>query len=130
MTVPLMRIWGLFAVARPIPWDAQDTLRDHIDRVVDALKEAHGVVEVETEAELEEGEVRIEIVIAGIDEAHADRVGRETIGASIRGCDARHSQLLPPDEEAAFIHNLPSRSGLLTPLWRLRRLMVEPVVGA
>lgn len=122
-----MRIDGEFAVARPIPWDEDDTLRDHIDQVIDALTEAEGVVEVDTEAELDQGRVHLGIVLAGAGEDGADRTGRETLAASIRECSGRHFQLLPEAEEAALIQNIPSRSGLLTPLWRLRTLSIEPV---
>ncbi len=128
MTEPLVRLVGEFAVARPIPWDEDDTLRDHLDRVIDALTAAAGVVEVDTEADLEHGEVRLSIVFAEADE-DADRTGRTTIAAAIRQCDGRHFQLLPPKDEEAFSQNIPARSGLLTPLWRLRTISVGPLDG-
>lgn len=127
MTDRLARVEGEFAVARPIPWDEDDTLRDHVDRVVDALTNAESVVEIETEAELEQGNVRLAIVLAGANQKEIDRIGRETIAASIREGSGRHFQLLEAEEEEAFSQNLPSRSGLLTPLWRLRKLTVGPV---
>ena len=126
MTEPLVRLVGEFAVARPIPWDEDDTLRDHLDRVIDALTATDRVVEVDTEADLEHGEVRLSIVLAEPGE-DADRTGRETFAAAIRKCEGRHFQLLSPKEEAEFSDNIPSRSGLLTPLWRLRRIAVKPV---
>ena len=128
MTASLIRVRGDFAVARPIPWDDQDTLRDHVDRVVDALMVAAGVVEVETEARLEEGSVKLSIVLAGADAEGAHLLGRETFAASIRECEGRHYQLLSAEEEASLSPNLPSRSGLLTPLWRLRTISVERVL--
>jgi hypothetical protein len=130
MTIPLVRVEGEFAVARPIPWDDEDALRDHIDRVVDALTTATDVVEVETEAELDKGHVRLVIALAGADQEDADRAGRETLAASIRDCDGRHFQLLSEDEEEALTQKLPLRGGLLTPLWRLRTLTVGPVTRA
>ncbi len=129
MTGPLVRVDGEFAVARPIPWDEEDTLRAHVDRVVDALVAADRVVEVDTEAELEGGHVRLAIVLAGTDEPGADRVGREMMAVSIRSCDGRHLQLLGEEEEAGLVASLPSRGGLLSPMWRLRRLSVSPVGG-
>ncbi len=128
MTASLTRVRGDFAVARPIPWDDQDTLRDHVDRVVDALMLAAGVVEVETEARLEEGSVKLAVVLADADAEGADLLGRETFAASIRECEGRHYQLLSAEEEASLSPNLPSRSGLLTPLWRLRTISVERVL--
>ena len=128
MTASLTRVRGDFAVARPIPWDDQDTLRDHVDRVVDALIVAAGVVEVETEAKLEEGSVKLSVVLAGADAEGAHLLGRETFAASIRECEGRHYQLLSAEEEASSSPNLPSRSGLLTPLWRLRTISVERVL--
>ncbi len=128
MTDSLIRVRGDFAVARPIPWDDQDTLRDHVDRVIDALMLAAGVVEVETEARLEEGSVKVAVVLAGADAEGADLLGREAFAASIRECEGRHYQLLSAEEEASLSPNLPSRSGLLTPLWRLRTILVEPVL--
>ena len=127
MTIPLIRATGEFAVARPIPWDEDDTLRDHVDSVINALTEADRVVEVDAEAQLDEGQVRLAIIVAGVEEENADRSAREALAVSIRMCEGRHFQLLPPDEEAALLHNVPSRSGLLSPLWRLRRLAIEPV---
>ena len=127
MTATLTRVRGDFAVARPIPWDDQYTLRDHVDRVVDALMVAAGVVEVETEARLEEGSVQLSVVLAGADAEGAHLLGRETFAASIRECEGRHYQLLSAEEEASLSPNLPTRSGLLTPLWRLRTISVERV---
>jgi hypothetical protein len=127
MTIPLARVEGEFAVARPIPWDDDDTLRDHIDRVIDALTTADNVVEVETNADLEAGHVRLVILLTGAGQEDADRAGREALAASIRDCHGRHFQLLSEDEEEALTQNLPSRSGLLTPMWRLRTLTVGPV---
>jgi hypothetical protein len=127
MTTRLLRVEGDFAVARPIPWDDEDTLRDHIDRVVDALTSATRVVEVETEAELETGNVRMVILLTGPGGEDAERAGRETLAASIRDCHARHYQLLSEDEEEVLTQNLPARGGLLTPMWRLRTMTVGPV---
>jgi hypothetical protein len=127
MTVPLMRVGGEFAVARPIPWDEDDSLRAHIDRVVDSLTGADDVVEVATEVELDEGQVQLSVVVAGADQDRADRIGRERMAESIRHCDGRHFQLLGEQEEAELANALPSRSGLLTPLWRLRTLATSPV---
>ena len=127
MTATLTRVRGDFAVARPIPWDDHYTLRDHVDRVVDALMVAAGVVEVETEARLEEGSVQLSVVLAGADAEGAHLLGRETFAASIRECEGRHYQLLSAEEEASLSPNLPTRSGLLTPLWRLRTISVERV---
>jgi len=126
MTDPLVRLAGDFAVARPIPWDESDTLRDHLDRVIDALTATEGVIEVDTEADLEHGQIRLSIVLAESGD-DPDRTGRTTIAAAIRQCEGRHFQLLPAKEEAALSHNVPSRSGLLTPLWRLRTIAVEPL---
>ncbi|GMQ85878.1 MAG: hypothetical protein BMS9Abin07_1448 [Acidimicrobiia bacterium] len=128
MTAPLIRVRGDFAVARPIPWDERDTLRDHVDRVVDALMLVASVVEVETEATLDEGRVTLAVVLAAVDAQGADVIGRETFAASIRECEGRHYQLLSTEQEANQSPNLPSHSGLLTPLWRLRTLSVEPVL--
>ena len=130
MTASLIRVQGDFAVARPIPWDDQDTLRDHVDRVVDALMLIASVVEVETEARLEEGNVKLAVVLAAADAEGADLLGRETFAASIRECEGRHYQLLSAEEEASLSPILPARSGLLTPLWRLRTILVEPVLDS
>ena len=69
-------------------------------------------------------------ILAGADQEDADRAGRETLAASIRDCDGRHFQLLSEDEEEALTQKLPSRGGLLTPLWRLRTLTVGPATPA
>ncbi len=86
------------------------------------------MVEVEIEARLEAGSVKLTIVLAGADAEGADLLGRETLAASIRECEGRHYQLLSAEEEAILSPNLPSHSGLLTPLWRLRTIFVEPVL--
>jgi hypothetical protein len=125
MTIPLVRVDGDFAVARPIPWDEEDSLRAHVDRVIDSLTAQSAVVEVDARVNLDEGNVHFSVVMAGEDEEEADRSAREAIGASIRECEGRHFQLLPAEEEAELSRNVPARSGLLTPLWRLRKLSVE-----
>ena len=126
MTAPLQRVECDFAVARPIPWDESDTLRDHVDAVVDALTASNGVVEVDAAADAEQGNVHLAVVLADADE-DPEAQGRSTIAAAIRVGEARHLQLLSGEEEEKFTQNLPSRSGLLTPLWRLRTIAVEPI---
>jgi hypothetical protein len=125
MTAPLQRVDCDFAVARPIPWDENDTLRDHVDGVVDALTATDGVVEVDTVADPARGGVRLVVVLAEPGE-DPELEGRSTIASAIRAAEARHLQLLSGEEEAKFTQTLPSRSGLLTPLWRLRTIAVEP----
>ncbi len=129
MTAALILISSEFAVARPIPFDEDDTLTDHVDRVVDSLMQAGRVVEIDAEADVDAGNVKLGIIVAGTSEADADRMGRETIAMSIRDSDARHTQLLSAEEEEVLTVNLPSRSGLLTPVWRLRTMTIEPMRG-
>lgn len=128
MTAPLQRVGCDFAVARPIPWDEDDTLRGHVDAVVDALTATDGVVEVDAVADAAQNNVRLAVVIADLGE-DPEAEGRTTIAAAIRAAEARHLQLLSGEEEAKFTQNLPARSGLLTPLWRLRTIDVQPVEG-
>lgn len=122
----LQRVDSDFAVARPIPWDEDDTLPGHVDRVIDALTELDGVVEVDAAADSGVGGVRLAVVLADPGDEPEDKA-RRTLSEAIRDAGARHLQLLSGEEEAALTQNLPSRSGLLTPLWRLRTISVAPL---
>lgn len=123
----LLRAVSEFIVTTRIPWDARDdSLRDHVDAVVDALKECAPVRDVTVEADLERSAATL-VVVAHVPR---DRRGpgdevRRLIGGAINRSGGLHEHLLPIAEEA---QQKPERNtwwGLLTPRWSARSVRID-----
>ena len=128
MSDNLWRAESEFTVSRRIPWDNDEGLRPHIDRVVDAVRGNEATAEVEVDADLESAHVALSVIVVVPEDGDGDSVAREHIGAAIRECGARHEGLLPlVDESRLEIRSRPF-SGLRMPLWIFFRMTGDRVV--
>lgn len=118
-----------FALTRRVEWSDGDEIRQHLDEVIDALHESEEVLEVEVDADLSLGRVRMQLVCAVLPEEDADLCVRRTAAAAIRECGGRHDGLLPLAEESRVKANLNAWSGLRTPRWEPRRFAVSRIVA-
>ena len=110
-----------FDVARRIGWE-DDAVAQHVDDVLDRLRQGQGVRSMSVEANMDTG--RVELVV-GFDSLIADdpqHHGALMIGVAIRASGGMHQGLLPLSEEAVLRPEIGQRSGLRTPIWNVRRL--------
>ena len=117
-----------FTVSRRIPWDNDEGLRPHIDRVVDALREHEATAEIEVNANLESASVVLTIIVVVPDHGDGDSIAREQVAAAIRECGGRHEGLLPLVDESRLETRTGPFSGLKTPMWTFYRMTGDQVV--
>jgi hypothetical protein len=130
----LWRAEAEFLVSRRVPWEIDEGLRPHIDRVVDALRDCDAAAEIEVNADLETANVTlaITVVVYPDDEGKyddGDAIARTAISTAIRDNGGRHEDLLPIADEAALDTRSGPWSGLRTPLWALFQFAGRPVVA-
>ena len=124
----LWRVASEFTVSRRIPWDNDQGLRPHIDRVLDALQENEATAEIEVDADLESAQVVLTVVVIVSEGGDGDSVAREDIGTAIRSCGGRHEGLLPLVDESRLETRAGPFSGLKMPMWTLYRMTGAGVV--
>ena len=128
MSRELWRADGEFTVSRRIPWDNDEGLRPHIDRVVEALRENEATAEIEIDADLETANVSLSVIVVVPEDGDGDAVARENVAAAIRECGGRHDGLLPLVDESRLETRRGPFSGLKTPLWTFFRMTGDRVV--
>lgn len=134
MSGDLWRAEAEFLVSRRVPWEADEGLRPHIDRVVDALRDCEAAAEIEASADLDSANVvlSITVVVYPDDEGtydDGDAIARQAISEAIRYNGGRHEDLLPLADEAVLATRSGPWSGLRTPQWALFQLTGRAVVA-
>jgi hypothetical protein len=124
----LWRATGEFTVSRRVPWDNDEGLRPHIDRVVDAARGSDATAEIEVDADLESARVALSIIVVVHEDGDGESIARDHIAAAIRECGGRHDGLLPLADESRLDARMGPFSGLRTPLWTFFRMTGERVV--
>jgi len=119
---------GEFTVSRRIPWDNDEGLRPHIDRVLDGFRENEATAEIEVDADLESAHVVLAVTVVVPEDGDGDSIAREEIGTAIRSCGGRHEGLLPLVDESRLETRTGRFSGLKTPMWTLYRMSGDRVV--
>jgi hypothetical protein len=117
-----------FTVSRRIPWDNDEGLRPHIDRVVDALREDEATAEIEVDANLETADVVLSVIVVVPEDGDGGAIAREHVAAAIRECGGRHDGLLPLVDESRLETRAGRFSGLKTPRWTFYRMSGGGVV--
>ena len=117
-----------FTVSRRIPWDNDEGLRPHIDRVVDALRDDDVAAEIEADADLESTGVALSVIVVVPEDGDGEVIAREHVAAAIRECGGRHEGLLPLIDESRLQSRGSPFSGLKTPMWTLFRMTSDRVV--
>ncbi|GMR02131.1 MAG: hypothetical protein BMS9Abin20_0458 [Acidimicrobiia bacterium] len=109
-----------FDVVRRVGW-ADEELGDHIDTVIERLRQADGVRSIEAEGDLNTGRTNFTVryMTFGNEPEHH---GRVLLGVAIRSCGAAHNGLLSFAEEAAVKPQSNQWSGLRTPSWNVRQV--------
>lgn len=127
MNDDLWRVRGDFRVSRRVPWDVDDSLRPHLDRVVDALREYDVAAEIDLDADLESARVVLALTVVGDPESDRESAAREILSEVILGCGGRHEGLLPLNVESRLSMRSGPWSGLRTPNWTVHGFTSEPV---
>ena len=128
MSRGLWRAEGEFTVSRRVPWENDEGLRPHIDRVIEALRDSEATAEIEVDADLETASVLLCVVVVVPEDGDGDAVAREIVAAAIRECGGRHDGLLPLVDESRLETRDGPFSGLKTPMWTLFRMTGDRVV--
>jgi len=109
-----------FDVVRRIGWSDEE-LGEHIDTVIDRLRQADGVRSMDAEANLDTGRTNLELRYLTFSE-EPEHHGRVLTGVAIRSCGAAHNGLLSFAEEAKVKPDRNQWSGLRTPSWNTRQV--------
>ena len=117
-----------FTVSRRIPWENDEGLRPHIDRVVDALRDNEATAEIEIDVDLETAHVALSVIVVVPEEGDGELTAREHMAAAIRQCGGRHDGLLPLVDEARLETKTKRFSGLKMPMWTFFRMTGDRVV--
>lgn len=125
MSTSLARACGEFTVSRRVPWESDEGLRPHIDRVVDSLRDHDASAEIEIDADLHEAQVKLTLVVVLAEDEVGEVVARNVVGEAIRGSNGRHEGLFGQAEEARLEVRSGIRTGLKTPKWALHHLECE-----
>ena len=134
MTAGLWRAQGNFVVTRRIPWETDEGLRPHVDRVLDELRECAAAVEIEGDVDLASARVLLTLTVAVAEDddgntEDAEVVAREAIARAIRANGGRHEELLPLLDESRLETKTGPWAGLRIPLWTLYQLTCRPIVA-
>ena len=134
MNPELWRAQGDFVVTRRIPWETDEGLRPHIDRVIGDLRECDSAAEIEVDADLASARVllSVTVVVTHDDEGHiddAERIAREAMGSAIRSNGGRHEELLSILDESRLDTRSGPWSGLRVPKWTLYQLVCHQVMA-
>lgn len=108
-----------FDVIRRIGWSDEE-LGEHIDTVIDRLRQADGVRSMDAEADLDTGRTTLELRFLTFSD-EPEQHGKILTGVAIRSCGAAHNGLLTFAEEAKVKPDRNQWSGLRTPSWNTRQ---------
>ncbi|MEN8233877.1 MAG: hypothetical protein ABFR89_03005 [Actinomycetota bacterium] len=125
MRAALARACGEFTVSRRVPWEDDDGLRPHIDRVVDSLRDHDVSAEIEIDADLQAAHVTLTVVVVVGEDEVGESVARTVMGEAIRSSAGRHDGLFGQGEESRLEVQAGRWSGLKTPKWALHNLKCE-----
>ena len=109
-----------FDVVRRIGWSDEE-LGEHIDTVIDRLRQADGVRSMTAEADLDTGRTTLELRYLTFSD-EPEKHGKVLTGVAIRSCGAGHNGLLTFAEEAKVKPERNQWSGLRTPSWNTRQV--------
>ena len=128
MSSSLWQAESEFTVSRRIPWENDEGLRPHIDRVVDALRDSEATAEIEIDVDLETAHVALSVIVVVPEDGDDELTAREHMAAAIRQCGGRHDGLLPLVDESRLETKAGRFSGLKMPMWTFFRMSGDRVV--
>lgn len=114
-----------FAVTRRIAWaDDLAAFHGHVDRVREHIEARKATSDVRVIADIAESCLTLDFLIEATDKADAEAEATEIVSLAIRECGARHLGLFPMSEESQLRSRVNAFSGLRTPLWTPRRILI------
>lgn len=114
-----------FAVTRRIEWaDDLAAFHGHVERVREHIAARKNTQDVRLIADIQQSCLTLDFVIAGADDVTAQAEATDIVSLAIRECGARHMGLFPIGEESQLRSRVNAFSGLRTPLWKPRRILI------
>lgn len=114
-----------FGVTRRVEWaDDLAAFHGHVDRVREHIEARAKTAEVRIMADIGQSCLTLDFLIEAPHEASAQEEALEIVSLAIRECGARHTGLFPFGEESRLRSKLNAFSGLRTPLWSQRRILI------
>lgn len=118
----LYRAESEFVINTRVPWESRDdSLREHIDALVEELKESETVRDISVDADLARSAATL-IIVAHVEAANHDPEAelRQILAGAINRSGALHEHLMPLADEAQQKPQSNAWWGLLTPRWSAR----------
>jgi len=114
-----------FRVTRRIEWeDDLAGFHGHIERVSEHIAARKIIDEVRVIADIKRGCLTLDFLVEGDTEAEAETEALDIVSLAIRECGARHVGLYPITEERRLKSRANAFSGLRTPKWEPRRILI------
>lgn len=114
-----------FSVTRRIDWeDDLAAFHGHIDQVRGHIAARKLTDDVRVIADIGEERLTLDFLVTAGDEATAEAEALHIVSFAIRECGARHVGLYPIIEERRLRSRVNAFSGLRTPRWEPRRIMI------
>ncbi|MDJ0923426.1 MAG: hypothetical protein QNJ77_02595 [Acidimicrobiia bacterium] len=114
-----------FRVTRRIEWaDDLAAFHGHIEQVRQRIADRKITDDVRVMADIGESTLTLDFLIEGQDESSAEMEALAVVSLAIRECGARHVGLYPIVEERRLRSRVNAFSGLRTPRWEPRRILI------
>ena len=114
-----------FSVTRRIDWeDDLAAFHGHIDQVRRHIAVRKITDDVRVIADIGEERLTLDFLVEATDEATAEGEALDIVSLAIRECGARHVGLYPIVDERRLRSRVNAFSGLRTPRWEPRRIMI------
>lgn len=114
-----------FSVTRRIDWeDDLAAFHGHIDQVRRHIAARKITDDVRVIADISEERLTLDFLVGATDEATAEAEALDIVSLAIRECGARHVGLYPIIAERRLRSRVNAFSGLRTPRWEPRRILI------
>ena len=114
-----------FSVTRRIDWeDDLAAFHGHIDQVRVHIAARKITDDVRVIADISEERLTLDFLVDTPDELTAEREALDIVSLAIRECGARHVGLYPIVDERRLRSRVNAFSGLRTPRWEPRKIMI------
>ena len=114
-----------FSVTRRIDWgDDLAAFHGHVDQVRRHIAARKGTDDVRVIADICEERLTLDFLVEARDGSTAEIEALDIVSLAIRECGARHVGLYPIIEERRLRSRVNAFSGIRTPRWEPRRIMI------
>lgn len=115
-----------FGVKRRIDWaDDLAAFHGHIQRVREHIAVRKSVEDVRVIADIGAGSLTLDFLIEADSPHTAESNAMDIVSLAIRECGARHLGLYPEALESHLKSRMNAFSGLRTPVWQRRRILIS-----